>query len=171
MAVFTYKRRDRYRDLDMEIIVRLNEFPRLNWTAKASIQAKGAPGDRERWRRDFWDWAKDRDLDAYSPRYGSHRQSRTSAFDCYLKSWQVVADFLVQWVGIEALSAAIGDAEEGQQRITENLGALTRSVQELTKEVSELRLANAIQQNALRHVGLAMVQLSGVSASPLLSKS
>ena len=163
MPIFIYKRQRRYPDLDIEVGLNLNPYPQLNHTANAWLKAKGSPGDRARWRDDFWAWARDRELDAYSPRYGNKRSDNASAFDCYLRSWQVVADFLIYWVGIESLSTALADAEEGR-RADDEVAKLSANVQALSQEVAELRAVVTTQSAAFRNVGLAILASSAIPA-------
>ena len=160
MAVFIFKRQRQYPTLDMEVGLNLKRYSNLDYVAHAWLKAKGATGDRAKWRDDFWAWAEDRELDAYSPRYGNRRDDRTSAFDCHLKTWQVVADFIVQWIGTETLSAALIEADEAQA-LKDEMTGLSRSVRALTEEVASLRASIGTQQHAMRTVGLALLQAPG----------
>ena len=160
MAEFRFARNRFYSDLDIEVRLSIVRNEAIQYTGRASVKAKGQPGARQRWRDEFWAWAENRNLDAVAPRYGNRRIDGTSVYDCYLKDWQTVADFMVMWVGLEALNHALTSREDIEDRVEKEVQKLTAVVFSMVETLTRIEQASSRQDQAWDRLRSSLIPAS-----------
>ncbi|WP_046868571.1 hypothetical protein [Microvirga massiliensis] len=136
--------------------VKLIEVDRLAPKHYVHIQAKGYREDREIWCQEFEDWCEQRAITTES-RQSSARRLATSEFKFFIENWQVLAEFIVHWLGLEWLSLAASGAEGTERRIGQGVRALRQQVDRLTTMLESIRSRTTVTDYRLWAAGRAML--------------